>query len=128
MRQCYFCERQHDYPKVMVDTHHKLNRMLGGTDEVDNLIDLCRQCHRFFEWLTKDDLPHYLRWDYFRKRKKVIRPSRHLSTIYTNEFEVTLTSATVELPQDVFEFYKDKDVRITLRTEIPEMEEVYVYV
>ena len=28
-----------------VDIHHKRRRSLGGSDEIDNLIALCRECH-----------------------------------------------------------------------------------
>jgi len=30
---------------VAVDIHHKIKRSQGGSDEVDNLIALCRKCH-----------------------------------------------------------------------------------
>lgn len=31
--------------KVAVDIHHKKKRSQGGSDEIDNLIALCRVCH-----------------------------------------------------------------------------------
>jgi len=30
---------------IAVDIHHKVKRSRGGTDEADNLIALCRDCH-----------------------------------------------------------------------------------
>ena len=36
---CEECGRQ------AVDIHHKIFRSQGGTDEADNLIALCRDCH-----------------------------------------------------------------------------------
>jgi hypothetical protein len=66
MKQCYFCERAHEYPTLIVDTHHKLRTMFGGTNHTHNLIKLCRQCHRIFELLCNDGLPfslHYRNWN-----------------------------------------------------------------
>ena len=51
---CYLCERQHNYPKVIVDIHHKFNVVLGGSDAPENIISLCRQCHRVFEYITNE--------------------------------------------------------------------------
>jgi len=51
---CYFCERQHYYPKVIVDIHHRFSTFLGGMDTPENKIFLCRQCHSVFEWITVD--------------------------------------------------------------------------
>ena len=31
--------------KMAVDIHHIVKRSQGGSDEVDNLIPLCRSCH-----------------------------------------------------------------------------------
>jgi len=39
-------------PKIAVDIHHIQNKSQGGTDEVDNLIALCRKCHRKAHNLT----------------------------------------------------------------------------
>lgn len=30
---------------VAVDIHHKIPKSLGGTDDIENLIALCRNCH-----------------------------------------------------------------------------------
>ena len=54
MRACDFCERLHNYPTVIIDTHHKLSRFFGGSDTKENVIDLCRQCHRVFEYMCDD--------------------------------------------------------------------------
>ena len=32
---------------VGTETHHLIARSLGGGDEVDNLVTLCAECHRF---------------------------------------------------------------------------------
>lgn len=42
--KCYIC---HDDKHLEV--HHKLPQRLGGKHEVDNLITLCRRCHRHIE-------------------------------------------------------------------------------
>ena len=31
--------------KQSVDIHHRVHRSQGGTDDIDNLVALCRQCH-----------------------------------------------------------------------------------
>jgi hypothetical protein len=38
MKQCYFCERKHNYPKVIIHIHHILSRTFGGTNRKGNLI------------------------------------------------------------------------------------------
>ena len=32
-----------------LETHHKVARRYGGKDEIDNIITLCRKCHRIIE-------------------------------------------------------------------------------
>lgn len=56
-RSCYFCGRKHDKTKLYVDNHHKLPRKLGGDDSKDNVVQLCRPCHRHFESISNDGVP-----------------------------------------------------------------------
>jgi len=41
---CQKCGRR--YPDVKVEVHHIMPRKFGGRDSLDNLITLCRDCHR----------------------------------------------------------------------------------
>lgn len=40
--------------KKLLEVHHKIPRQKGGTDEPENLVTLCRSCHKTQEW--DDDL------------------------------------------------------------------------
>lgn len=102
--------------------------MLGGADEKDNLINLCRQCHRYFEWLTKDDLPYCIKWNYLRKRKTIKVPSKSLFSVYKQHYEATLKSPTIEIPQEDFEFFKDGSITVSIEKKVPEMVDQYVYI
>ena len=42
--QCQKCHRR----ASLLDVHHKVPRVLGGTNDLDNLVSLCRPCH--LEW------------------------------------------------------------------------------
>lgn len=47
--QCYIC---HD--DTYIEVHHKLPQNLGGGHEEDNLVTLCRRCHRHVETGNRD--------------------------------------------------------------------------
>jgi hypothetical protein len=39
-RRCYYCQAK------AVEQHHHIPRCYGGTDDPENLVDVCRSCHR----------------------------------------------------------------------------------
>ncbi|WP_025025718.1 HNH endonuclease [Caldalkalibacillus mannanilyticus] len=41
---CYICENDKE-----LEVHHVLPRRLGGNHELDNLVTLCKRCHRHIE-------------------------------------------------------------------------------
>jgi len=45
---CYICGRGHT---DILEQHHIVPRRFGGSDGVDNLVDLCPSCHRSIEKL-----------------------------------------------------------------------------
>jgi 5-methylcytosine-specific restriction endonuclease McrA len=44
------------------DVHHIVHRSQGGSDELDNLVTLCRYCHDRVHMLIRGK-PLYVRWD-----------------------------------------------------------------
>jgi len=42
-----------DCGTVAVDIHHVVHKSQGGSDEVDNLIAVCRPCHESYHLLNR---------------------------------------------------------------------------
>lgn len=53
MAACEICGADNN-----IETHHIIPRRYDGSDCEDNLVDLCRQCHRAIEEIYTDDV-----WD-----------------------------------------------------------------
>jgi HNH endonuclease len=51
-RDNYTC-RECGQPIQRLDVHHKIPRRKGGLDILENLISLCRKCHKIVEPTTK---------------------------------------------------------------------------
>jgi ribosomal protein L7/L12 len=47
---CYFCDESDD----VLETHHVVPRRHGGSDEANNLVDVCPTCHQKLERLYDD--------------------------------------------------------------------------
>lgn len=56
--------------KVAVDIHHVLFKSQGGTDDIDNLIALCRGCHDISHGKIKDkEFTREYLWDIANERR-----------------------------------------------------------
>jgi len=49
IRACFLCGQLEMSGKgwgIAIETHHLIPKKSGGTDEINNLVDLCQECHR----------------------------------------------------------------------------------
>lgn len=52
MTECYICGNNHQH---VLQEHHLIPQRLGGSDEEENLVTLCANCHNCIESLYDDD-------------------------------------------------------------------------